>query len=43
MRVLVEVRMDRLALKFHETGDLKVRDEIYRPCRELLSSRAVEV
>jgi hypothetical protein len=24
--------MDRLALKFHETHDLKVRDEIYRLC-----------
>ena len=31
-----EVRMDRLALKFHETKDLKVRDEIYCLCRELI-------
>jgi hypothetical protein len=36
VRVLLEVRMDRLALKFHETKDLKVRDEIYRLCRELI-------
>jgi hypothetical protein len=28
--------MDRLALKFHETKDLKVRDEIYRLARELI-------
>jgi hypothetical protein len=33
VRVLLEVRTDRLALKFHETKDLKVRDEIYRLCR----------
>jgi hypothetical protein len=36
VRVLLEVRMDRLALKFHETKDLKVRDEIYGLCRELI-------
>jgi hypothetical protein len=36
VKVLLEVRMDRLALKFHETKDLKVRDEIYRLCRELI-------
>jgi hypothetical protein len=36
VRVLLEVRMDRLALKFHETKDLRVRDEIYRLCRELI-------
>jgi hypothetical protein len=36
VRVLLEVRMDRLALKFHETKDLKVRDEIYRLCPELI-------
>jgi hypothetical protein len=36
VRVLLKVRMDRLALKFHETKDLKVRDEIYRLCRELM-------
>jgi hypothetical protein len=36
VRVLLEVRMDRLALKSHETKDLKVRDEIYRLCRELI-------
>jgi hypothetical protein len=28
VRVLLEVRMDSLAKKFHETKDLKVRDEI---------------
>jgi hypothetical protein len=36
VRILLEVRTDRLALKFHETKDLKVRDEIYRLCRELM-------
>jgi hypothetical protein len=36
VRVLLEVRMDRLALKFHETKDLNVRDEIYRLSRELI-------
>jgi hypothetical protein len=36
VRVLLEVRMDRLALKFHATKDLKVRDEIYRLCGELI-------
>lgn len=36
VRVLLEVRMDRLALKFHETKDLKVRDEIYRLAGELI-------
>jgi hypothetical protein len=30
VRVLLEVRMNRLAPKFHETKDLKIRDEIYR-------------
>src|SRR5262245_59730337 len=30
VRVLLEVRMDSLARKFHETKDLKVSDEIYR-------------
>jgi hypothetical protein len=35
VRVLLEVRMDSLASKFHETKDLKVRDEIYRLSREL--------
>jgi hypothetical protein len=28
--------LEPLALKFHETKDLKVRDEIYRLCRELI-------
>jgi hypothetical protein len=28
--------MDALALKFHETKDLKVRDEIWRLSRELI-------
>jgi hypothetical protein len=32
----LEIRMDRLALKFHETRDLIVRDEIYRLARELI-------
>jgi hypothetical protein len=43
VRVLLQVRMNRLALKFHETKDLKVRDEIYRLSRELikLESRGV--
>jgi hypothetical protein len=36
VRVLLEVRMDRLALKFHATKDLKVRDEIYGLCGELI-------
>ena len=36
VRILLEVRMDRLALKFHETKDLNVRNEIYRLCRELI-------
>jgi hypothetical protein len=36
VRVLLEVLMDRLALKFHETKDLKVRDEINRLWRELI-------
>ena len=36
VRVLLEVRMNRLALKFHETKDLKIRDEIYRLSRELI-------
>jgi hypothetical protein len=31
---LLEVRVDRLALKFHETKDLKVKDEILRLARE---------
>ena len=30
VRVLLEVRMDALAKKFHETQDMKVKDEIYR-------------
>jgi len=30
VRVLLEVRMDTLARRFHETKDLKVSDEIYR-------------
>jgi hypothetical protein len=28
--------LEALALKFHETKDLMVRDEIYRLCRELI-------
>jgi hypothetical protein len=36
VRVLLEVGMNRFTLKFHETKDLKVRNEIYRLCRELI-------
>jgi hypothetical protein len=36
VRVLLDVRMDRLAFKFHKTKNLKVRDEIYRLCRKLI-------
>jgi hypothetical protein len=36
VRVLLEGRMDRLALKFHETKDMKVRDEIHRLSREMI-------
>jgi hypothetical protein len=35
VRVLLEVRMDVLAKKFHETHDKKVKDEIYRLSKEL--------
>jgi hypothetical protein len=35
VRVLLEVRMDLLAKKFHETHDKKVKDEIYRLSKEL--------
>jgi hypothetical protein len=34
VRVLLEVRMDALARKFHETHDMKVKDEIVRLARE---------
>jgi hypothetical protein len=34
VRVLLEVRMDSLAKKFHETHHMKVKDEIYRLARE---------
>ena len=30
VRELLRVQMDRLALKFHKTKDLKISDEIYR-------------
>jgi len=30
VHVLLEVRMDALARRFHETKDLKISDEIYR-------------
>jgi hypothetical protein len=30
VRVLLQVRMDSLARKFHETHDMKVKDEILR-------------
>jgi hypothetical protein len=36
VRVLLEVRIDALAKKFHETKDLKVRDEIWRLSKELI-------
>jgi hypothetical protein len=36
VRVLLEVRVDRLALKFHETKDMKVKDEMWRFSRELI-------
>jgi hypothetical protein len=34
VRVLLEVRMDALARKFHETRDMKVKDEIERLSRD---------
>ena len=34
VRVLLEVRMDALARKFHETHDMKVKDEIERLLKE---------
>jgi hypothetical protein len=34
VRVPLEVRMDALAYKFHETHDMKVKDEIERLARE---------
>jgi hypothetical protein len=36
VRVLLEVRMDSLARKFHDTHDMKVKDEIYRLSREVI-------
>jgi hypothetical protein len=36
VRVLLEVRMDALGRKFHETHDMKVKDEINRLSRELI-------
>ena len=36
MRVLLQVRMDSLARKFHETHDMKVKDEIDRLARKLI-------
>ena len=35
VKVLLEVRMDALARKFHETHDMKVKEEIERLAREL--------
>jgi hypothetical protein len=35
VRELLGVRMDRLALRFHETKDMAAHDEIYRLAREL--------
>jgi hypothetical protein len=37
VKVLLEVRMDALARKFHETHDMKVKEEIERLARELTS------
>jgi hypothetical protein len=34
VRILLEVRMDSLTRKFHETHDMKVKDEINRLARE---------
>ena len=34
VRVLLEVRMDGLARKFHETHDMTVKDELERLLRE---------
>ena len=36
VRELIRVRMDKLALKFHETKDMAAHDEIYRLSRELI-------
>jgi hypothetical protein len=36
VRVLLQVRMDSLARKFHETHDMKVKDEIDRLARKLI-------
>jgi len=35
VKILVEVRMDLLARKFHETHDLKVKEEIEHLARQL--------
>ena len=34
VRVLLEVRMDALARKFHETHDMKVKEELERLLKE---------
>jgi hypothetical protein len=34
VRILLEVRMDSLARKFHETHDMKVKDEILQLATE---------
>jgi hypothetical protein len=36
IRVLLEVRMDAVALKFHEAHDMRVKDEMWRLSRELI-------
>src|SRR5262245_25214220 len=36
VRELLSVRMDRFVLKFHETKDMAMPDEIYRLSRELI-------
>jgi len=36
VRELIRRQMDSLALKFHETKDVKISDEIYRLSRELI-------
>jgi hypothetical protein len=36
VKILLEVRMDALARKFHETHDMKVKEEIERLAGELV-------
>ena len=39
VRELICMRMDKLAIKFHETKDMTAHDEIYRLSRELIKLR----